>query len=111
MKSVLLDENVPRLLKGDLPQFDVRTVGEMGWSGKENGELLQLAEAVFDVLLTADRRMPTQQNLAGRGIGVVVLETSSTKLEDIRPHIVALRDAITSSQPGAATFVPARGAR
>jgi hypothetical protein len=32
VRTVLLDENLPRLLKADLPQFDVSTVREMGWS-------------------------------------------------------------------------------
>lgn len=40
--QVLLDECVPRPLKRELPDYQVRTVVEMGWSGKKNGELLQL---------------------------------------------------------------------
>jgi hypothetical protein len=40
---VLLDECLPRKLKNDLSGHDVRTVPEMGWAGKKNGELLQLA--------------------------------------------------------------------
>jgi len=34
----------------------------MGWSGKENGQLLRLAADSFDVLLTADRNLEHQQN-------------------------------------------------
>jgi predicted nuclease of predicted toxin-antitoxin system len=40
---VLLDECLPRKLKNDLPGHAARTVPEMGWAGKKNGELLQLA--------------------------------------------------------------------
>jgi hypothetical protein len=40
---VLLDECLPRKLKNDLAGHDVRTVPDMGWAGKKNGELLQLA--------------------------------------------------------------------
>ena len=36
----------------------------MGWAGKTNGELLRLAEQEFDVFLTADQKLPNQQNLA-----------------------------------------------
>ena len=40
---VLLDECVPNGLRRELPGHDVRTVPEMGWAAKENGELLALA--------------------------------------------------------------------
>ena len=39
---VLLDENLPKRLKLDLPEYDVFTVRAMGWSGVKNGELLKL---------------------------------------------------------------------
>lgn len=41
--KILLDENLPRKLKTDLgSEFDVKTVRDMGWLGKRNGELLGL---------------------------------------------------------------------
>jgi len=49
---ILLDECVPRRLRSELAGHDVFTVVEMGWSGKQNGELLALAESHFDVFLT-----------------------------------------------------------
>lgn len=105
MRTVLLDENLPRLLKSDLLQFEVSTVREMGWSGKSNGELLELAESTFEVLVTADRKLPDQQSLAHRRIGVVVVATRSTKLEDLRLVIGSLRDAIASAKSGTVTWV------
>lgn len=39
---LLLDECVPRKLRSDLEGHDVRTVQEMGWAGKKNGELVRL---------------------------------------------------------------------
>jgi len=53
--KILLDESVPRLLKLRLPQLNISTVQEMGWTGVQNGELLRRAEEHFDVLITADR--------------------------------------------------------
>jgi RHS repeat-associated protein len=38
-----------------------------------NGELLSLAETVFDALITVDTNLRYQQNMAGRRIGIVVL--------------------------------------
>jgi hypothetical protein len=49
-----------------------RTVQDAGWSGKENGELLAIAETEFDVLVTIDTNLRYQQNLAGRSIAIVV---------------------------------------
>lgn len=60
---ILLDESWPRPLARLLPDHEVRTVGAMGWAGKRNGELLRLAAAEFDALLTADQNLEHQQNL------------------------------------------------
>jgi len=38
----------------------------MGWSRLSNGELLDAAEKEFDVLITTDQALRTQQNLSGR---------------------------------------------
>ena len=52
---LLLDECVPRPLKGELTDFEVRTVVEMGWAGKKNRELLKLMmQESFTILLTTD---------------------------------------------------------
>jgi predicted nuclease of predicted toxin-antitoxin system len=60
---ILLDECLPRRLKRDLVGHHARTVPEMGWASKKNGELLALAEADFDVFLTVDRNLSSQQNI------------------------------------------------
>jgi hypothetical protein len=39
---ILLDDCAPRPLKREFVDYYIRTVVEMGWSGKKNGELLQL---------------------------------------------------------------------
>lgn len=62
---ILLYECVPRPLRDELLGYDVVTVPEMGWSGKKNGELLALmSQSGFEVLLTTDRQLRFQQNLA-----------------------------------------------
>jgi hypothetical protein len=67
---VLIDECAPRALKFSLVEHghDCRTVWKWGWAGKENGELLDLAEAEFDVLVTLDTNLRYQQNLTERRI-------------------------------------------
>lgn len=54
---LLLDECVPKRLLHELPNHEVRTVPQMGWAAKENGELLGLAESAFDVFVTVDKNM------------------------------------------------------
>ena len=47
---------------------------DQGWNTLSNGDLLIAAEqAGLDVVVTADKNMPYQQNLAGRRIAIVVL--------------------------------------
>ena len=55
MRRVLFDEDMPRQLRRDLPEFSIRTVQEEGWSALKNGELLRRASEKFDVLVTADQ--------------------------------------------------------
>ena len=50
----------------------VKTVAEVGWAGIKNGELLRLAATQFDVLLTVDRNLEYQQNLAAVALAVIV---------------------------------------
>jgi hypothetical protein len=94
VKRVLFDENLPRLLRRSLPDFEIRTVQEEGWGSFRNGDLLRRAEANFDVLLTADRRMQYQQKLTSFAIGVVVIITPRLQLQVLERAAPELRTAI-----------------
>jgi len=61
---VLLDENLPADLAAELVGHDARTVGQMGWVGVKNGELLSRMRNDFQVLLTMDRTLQHQQHLS-----------------------------------------------
>ena len=76
-----------------MPQrgHDFQTVQEAGCSGKENGELLSLADTKSQVLVTSEKNIRHQQNLTGKKIAVLLLRSTSNDLEDLRPHI---RDAL-----------------
>jgi hypothetical protein len=67
---ILLDENVPFQLKKALGAWQISTVAAEGWSGKRNGDLLKLADGRFDVLVTADKNIVTQQNLSKHRISI-----------------------------------------
>jgi len=96
---VLLDESLPRPIAELLPGHEVRTVAAMGWTGKENGELLRLAAEHFDAFLTADQNLEHQQNVAALPISVVVLIAPANRIESLLPLLAALLQALETLQP------------
>jgi hypothetical protein len=73
----------------------------MGWSGKKNGELLQLMiQENFTILLTTDQNLRYQQNLQQVGVAVVVLVASSNRLPDLLPLIPSVRSVLATIAPG-----------
>ncbi len=86
---VLLDENVDRRLKRLFSEgFEVTTVTERGWNGKDNGELMRLAQREFDALVTMDRSILHQQNLEGIALVILLLEAPSNRLVDLSPLVL-----------------------
>ena len=79
---------------------DCRTVQDAGWTGKQNGELLTLAEARFDVLVTIDANFPYQQDISGRGIAIVILAARANRLADLSPPFPACASAVRKIRPG-----------
>ncbi|TLV03674.1 DUF5615 family PIN-like protein [Dyadobacter luticola] len=72
--KLLLDENLPKRLKGDFPDHEVYTVRDMGWNGKKDAELLKiLKEHGFHALLTFDKNIRYQQNFRKADITVFIL--------------------------------------
>lgn len=98
--KLLVDESLPRGLKRELSGHDVATVAEMGWAGRSNGELLELAKDDFDVFLTADQGLVYQQNLSGAKIAVVVLAAKTNRLEDLRPLVPSLLALLPTIKKG-----------
>jgi PIN like domain len=98
---ILLDECAPRPLKRELADYEIRTVVEMGWSGKKNGELLRLmSQEGFTILLTTDQNLRYQQNLQQTGVAVVVLIAPSNKLSDLLPLIPDTHHVLNTIAPG-----------
>ena len=102
---LLLDESLPRKLKRRLAPHEVRTVPEMGWASKSNSELLRLAEQEFEVFLTADQKLPNQQNLPTFRIAVLVFAAVSNRLRDIEPLVPRALEILAELRPGTATVL------
>ena len=97
---ILLDECLPARLSRDLIGHEARTVAEMGWSGRRNGDLLRLAEPDFDVFLTVDRNLSFQQDLGRFNLAVVVLAARSNQLRELRPLISHVLVVCRDIRPG-----------
>ena len=95
---VLFDQGTPVPLRRALSGHTVSTAFEMGWAELDNGELLDAAEASFDILITTDRNLRYQQNLSGRRLAILVLPTTSWPV--IQTHIAAVVDAVNGLRAG-----------
>ena len=102
---VLLDECLPRKLKHDVRADFVKTVPEMGWASIEKGALLRLAESEFDVFLTRDRNLEYQQNLGTFDLAVVVMVAPTNDIEDLRPLMDTVNEAIQIIKPAQVRYV------
>ncbi|HLV33875.1 MAG TPA: hypothetical protein VKY59_02125 [Spirillospora sp.] len=83
--KILIDECLPRKLKNELLNHEVKTVPEVGWAGKKNGDLLRLMAGGFDVFITIDGALENQQQLAAQPVAFVVLSAVNNKLETLLP--------------------------
>ncbi len=95
----IFDQATPVPIRDYLEGHTVRTAAQQGWDRLRNGELLAAAEeAGFDLLLTTDKNMRYQQNLAGRGLAIVVL--GQQQWPQLRAHIQRVVDAVEAATAG-----------
>ncbi len=96
---ILFDQGVPRGLAASLRGHEVTEARRLKWERISNGALLKLAEdAGFNLLLTTDKNVRYQQNLAERTISIVVLGQSPWWL--VRQHLDAIVAAVNAASPG-----------
>ncbi len=98
--KVLLDECVPRKLSRELPEHEILTVTERGWSGIKNGKLLALAATEFEVFLTVDQNLKYQQNLKAVKIGIILLVGRNNRLKTLLPLMPEVREALENIKAG-----------
>jgi hypothetical protein len=96
---ILFDHVTPSGLARFLVGHAVVKAKDRGWDILSNGDLLNEAErAGFDVLLTADKNIRFQQNLADRRIALVVL--SAPRWPVLRLNAQKILAAVNSATPG-----------
>jgi predicted nuclease of predicted toxin-antitoxin system len=97
---ILLDENLPADLAAELAGHEVATVTRLGWQGIKNRELLRRAQGRFDVLVTMDRNLEFQQNIAGFEVTILVLLAPSNRMVHLRPLVPAILTTLKTVRPG-----------
>ena len=101
---ILFDHGTPAPLRSFMTGHTVREAKAQGWDTCKNGDLLTAAEAAgFDVLVTTDKNMAYQQNVAERTIAIVVLGNAQWPVLPLPvAHVVT---AFSAATPGSFTEV------
>ena len=97
--KILFDQGTPLPLRRSLTGHTVDIPSRKGWSRLRNGNLLDVAEQEsYQVLITMDRSLRYQQNLAHRSVSIIVLMKASWPR--IRRHVQEIANVVNSIEPG-----------
>lgn len=99
MKKALLDENLPKQLKSYFSDdISIISVPDLGWQSKKNGELLAAMKVNgLRYLITADKSLRFQQNLAKYDVVVVILNTYDARRKFLELHVERIESAINTA--------------
>jgi hypothetical protein len=103
--KLLLDECVTHYLIPDFAAHEVFTVEEAGLKGLKNGKLLRAAAGNFDVLITVDKSIPHQQNIASLSIAVLIFRAKTNTYPDLKPLVPQALAVLDQIQPGEIVIV------
>ena len=96
---ILFDQGTPEPLIAFLEGHTVIKAKDAGWDRLVNGELLRAAEeAGFEVLVTTDKNMASQQNLKGRINAIVVLGNSQWRI--VQRYVRRIAASVNAVTPG-----------
>jgi len=94
--KILLDENLPKQFKADFgPDYEVKTVRDMGWLGKKNGELFGLIVFNgFDFFIPLDKNLRYQQNLDRIELKILLLLAVNNRKETLQAFVDKVKSKI-----------------
>jgi predicted nuclease of predicted toxin-antitoxin system len=96
---ILFDHGTPAPLIPFLPGHTITKAKDAGWDRLANNELLEAAEeAGFEVLITTDKNLATQQNLRGRALAIVVLGNSQWRV--VQRYVRKIAAIVNATTPG-----------
>lgn len=96
--KILLDENIPSKVKLDFgTETEVKTVRDMNWQGKKNGELLGLMVINgFDIFITVDKNLQYQQNLEKFDLTIFLLLAINNKHQTLQPLMKNVQEMLSN---------------
>ncbi len=97
---VLIDACLPVNFQHHLPIDGIATAREKGWQRLKNGALLAVAQDEFDVLLTMDKSIPSQQSLTQYSIALLIIRARSNHLPAPLPLVPRILESTPRSHPG-----------
>ena len=102
---ILFDSCCPRPLRNYLSGHEVTTAQELGWEELRNGELLQRAQAQFDVMISTDSNIEYQQRLPDYGITLIVLRSVSGQVAELAQLMPDCLKALSVIQQGECLYL------
>jgi hypothetical protein len=106
--KVLLDENLPADFRTFLPEHQVSTVGALHWHIQNDERLLERAATFgFDVFVTLDAApLRIANGTPPPAISVLNLRSATNTLDDLRPLVVPLLEALNAFRPNTVSTIP-----
>jgi hypothetical protein len=106
--KVLLDENLPQDLQYFLPGHQVSTVGSLHWHVSDDDRLLERAQTFgFDVFVTHETGLRLADSNGGTPrLSVISMRSESSVMDDVRPLVVPLLEALNAFRPNTVTTIP-----
>ena len=86
----LLDENVPAELSGCFQVLRAVHIEEIGHKGAKNGQLLSIARASYELLITFDKGLPHQHSHKGEKLRILILRMPDNKMETVLRHYAGI---------------------
>jgi predicted nuclease of predicted toxin-antitoxin system len=106
--KLLLDEMLDHRLANHFAAYGhgCTAVKDAGLKGLANGALLTAAELRgFEVMLTVDKNIQHQSNLADRKIAVIVVRVFRNRLSSVLAHVPEVLRVLESIRPGELRYV------
>ncbi len=104
MRRILIDECInPRLasrLRALLADHVVKTVRDLGWTGRRDHALIPQIQDRFDVFLTIDKGFEFEHNLEKLSFGIIILEAANNQMRSYEMLLERLVQQIQVAVPG-----------
>jgi predicted nuclease of predicted toxin-antitoxin system len=99
--KIRIDECLPKNISKEFSGHFVKTVREMGWDSKTNGELMEASiKEGFEVFVTVDKNLQYQQNLKKYNLIVIVLVAFKNELELLKPIVPKVLQKLVDLEKG-----------